>query len=195
MKRLEQGEFENRIKRIKLVLMDCDGVLTDGRIILLPDGDEQKSFHTRDGQGIVLLQRAGIKTGIISGRTSKLVERRALELNMNFLRQSVGNKVKAFEEILSESGCKIEETAFIGDDIADILLMESVGFAVAVADAVEETKEAAHYITKLIGGFGAVRETADLILKTQGKWDELMKRYKVSDSSFDEKAATKELTK
>lgn len=195
MRRLEHDEFENRIKHIKLVLMDCDGVLTDGRITLLADGDEQKSFHTRDGQGIVLLQRAGIKTGIISGRTSNLVERRALELNMNFLRQSVGNKVKAFEEMLNESDVKAEETAFIGDDIADILLMESVGFAVAVADAVEETKDAAHYITKLTGGFGAVRETADLILKTQGRWDELMKRYTVSDTAFDEKAATKELTK
>ena len=174
---LSPNEFERRIERIKLVLMDCDGVLTDGRIMLLPDGDEQKTFHTRDGHGIVLLHRAGIKTGIISGRTSSLLERRARELGINFLRQGTWNKIKDFEEILNEAEISAEETAFIGDDVTDIPQMERVGFAVAVEDAVKETKDAAHYITNSKGGFGAVREVADMILKTQGRWVELMSRY------------------
>lgn len=191
---LEAKELDLRIKRIKLVLMDCDGVLTDGRIMLSSDGDEQKSFHTRDGHGIVLLHRAGIKTGIISGRTSSLLERRALELGMNILRQGTWNKSKDFEEVLQESNIKEDETAFIGDDVTDIPLMLRVGFAVAVADAVEETKDAAHYVTTLNGGFGAVREVADLILKTQGHWEELMKRYISKVNIPIEKAVTKDLT-
>jgi 3-deoxy-D-manno-octulosonate 8-phosphate phosphatase (KDO 8-P phosphatase) len=174
---LRPDEFETRVERIKLVLMDCDGVLTDGRIMLLPDGDEQKTFHTRDGHGIVLLHRAGIKTGVISGRTSSLLERRARELGINFLRQGTWNKIKDFEEVLNEAEVSTEETAFIGDDVTDIPLMERVGFAVAVEDAVKETKDAAHYITSNKGGFGAVREVADMILKTQGRWVELMSRY------------------
>lgn len=192
---LEANELDLRIKRIKLVLMDCDGVLTDGRIMLSSDSDEQKSFHTRDGHGIVLLHRAGIKTGIISGRTSSLLERRALELGMNILRQGTWNKTKDFEEVLQEANIKEDETAFIGDDVTDIPLMLRVGFAVAVADAVEETKDAAHYVTTLNGGFGAVREVADLILKTQGHWEELMKRYISKVNIPIEKAVTKDLTK
>lgn len=192
---LEANELDLRIKRIKLVLMDCDGVLTDGRIMLSSDGDEQKSFHTRDGHGIVLLHRAGIKTGIISGRTSSLLERRALELGMNILRQGTWNKTKDFEEVLQEANIKEDETAFIGDDVTDIPLMLRVGLAVAVADAVEETKDAAHYVTTLNGGFGAVREVADLILKTQGHWEELMKRYISKVNIPIEKAVTKDLTK
>lgn len=191
---LETGELEDRIKRIRLVLMDCDGVLTDGRIMLSADGDEQKSFHTRDGHGIVLLHRAGIKTGIISGRTSSLLERRALELGMNILRQGTWNKTKDFEEVLKEANVNEDETAFIGDDVTDIPLMYRVGFAVAVADAVQETKDAAHYITTLNGGFGAVREVADLVLKTQGQWEELMKRYTSKATIPIEKAVTKDLT-
>ncbi len=170
-------EFEKRVENIKLVLMDCDGVLTDGRITLLSDGDEQKSFHTRDGHGIVLLHRAGIRTGIISGRKSAMVERRASELGMSFIRQGTWDKIKDFDEVLLEANVETNEVAYIGDDVTDIPLMERVGFAVAVADAVEETKNAAHYITKLNGGFGAVREVSDMILKTQNKWFDLMKRY------------------
>lgn len=177
MRILQGDEFEKKIEPIKLVLMDCDGVLTDGRITLLPDGDEQKTFHTRDGHGIVLLHRAGIKTGIISGRSSSLVERRALELGMTYLRQGTWNKIKDFDEVLCEANIEAFEVAYIGDDVTDIPLMERVGFAVAVRDAVEETKDAAHYVTELHGGFGAVREVADLILQVQDHWIELMKRY------------------
>ena len=157
--------------------MDCDGVLTDGQLELLENGDEQKTFHARDGQGISLFHRAGWKTGIISGRTSSAVERRAQDLKMAYVRQYAKDKIKALEEILAEADVSPNECAYIGDDVADIPVMQRVGFAVAVADAVAETKQAAHYITELKGGRGAVREVTDLILKAQGRWDELMKRF------------------
>ena len=173
----EAEDVAARARGIKLLLMDCDGVLTDGRLWLTPDGDEQKAFHARDGQGISLLHRAGVQTGIITGRTSSAVDRRAQDLKMAHVRQYAKDKVKALEEILSEAGVTTNECAYIGDDVGDIPVMHRVGFALAVADAAEETKQAAHYITTLKGGQGAVRECCDLILKAQGRWDELMKRF------------------
>ena len=173
----ELVEIERRAARVKLLLMDCDGVLTDGRITLLENGDEQKSFHTRDGHGIVLLHRAGLSSGIISGRTSSLVERRARELGMRYIRQGTWDKIKDFEELLAEAGVTDHEVAFVGDDVTDIPLMQRSALAVAVADAAPETLAAAHYVTQLPGGHGAVREVTELILKAQGRWSELMKRY------------------
>ncbi len=170
-------ELMERAAKIKLLLMDCDGVLTDGRITLLPNGDEQKTFHVRDGQGIVLLHRAGLRSGIISGRNSSLVERRAKELGVEFVRQGAWNKLDDFEEIISEIGLTPAETAFIGDDVADIPVMLRVGLAAAVADAANETKRVAHLITNSNGGFGAVREATDFILKSQQKWDTIIKQY------------------
>lgn len=171
--------IERRASRIKLLLMDCDGVLTDGTLALLENGDEQKSFHVRDGQGIVLLHRAGLKSGIISGRNSSLVNRRAQELGMSpeFVRQGCLDKIKDFDELLAQAQIDEHEVAFIGDDVTDIPLMQRVEFAVAVADAVAETRSAAHYVTQVTGGHGAVREVIELILRAQGRWDELMKRY------------------
>lgn len=171
------AEIEKRAARVKLLLMDCDGVLTDGRITLLPDGDEHKSFHTRDGHGLVLLHRAGLSSGIISGRTSSAVTRRASDLGIRYVRQGTWDKIVEFEETLAEAGVDESEAAFIGDDVTDIPLMQRVGLAVAVADATEETRAAAHYVTQLPGGFGAVREVTDLILKAQGRWTELMRKY------------------
>jgi 3-deoxy-D-manno-octulosonate 8-phosphate phosphatase (KDO 8-P phosphatase) len=170
-------DVTERARRIKLLLMDCDGVLTDGLLWLTADGDEQKAFHARDGQGISLLHRAGLQTGIITGRTSSAVDRRAQDLKMSYVRQYAKDKIKALEEILADAGVTIDECAYIGDDVADIPVMRRVGFAVAVSDAVEETKQAAHYVTALKGGQGAVREVCDLILKAQGRWDELMARF------------------
>src|ERR1700681_3235144 len=138
---------ERRARRIKLLLMDCDGVLTDGTLELLENGDEQKTFHSRDGQGISLFHRAGWKTGIISGRTSRAVERRAQDLKMAYVRQYAKDKVNALDEILAEASVSLNECAYIGDDVADIPVMLRVGLAVAVADAVAETKQAAHYVT------------------------------------------------
>lgn len=173
----DQTDVQRRAANIKLLLMDCDGVLTDGRIELLENGDEQKTFHTRDGHGLVLLHRAGLKSGIISGRTSSFVERRASELGITFVHQGTWNKLNDFNEVVAACGCSDEQVAFIGDDVTDVPLMRRVGLGVAVADASEDTRDAAHYVTKLPGGFGAVREVAELILKTQGRWDELMARY------------------
>jgi 3-deoxy-D-manno-octulosonate 8-phosphate phosphatase (KDO 8-P phosphatase) len=172
-------EVVSRARRIKLLLMDCDGVLTDGHLWLTEDDDEQKAFHARDGQGISLMHRAGLRTGIITGRKSTAVDRRARDLKMSYVHQFAKDKVKALNEIIAEAGVSVEECAFVGDDLADIPPMRRVGFAVAVADAVEETKQAAHYVTCLQGGQGAVREVCELILKAQGRWEELMQIFSV----------------
>jgi 3-deoxy-D-manno-octulosonate 8-phosphate phosphatase (KDO 8-P phosphatase) len=174
---IDPVEVERRAASIKLLLMDCDGVLTDGRITLLENGDEEKSFHTRDGHGLVLLHRAGLQSGIISGRTSSLVERRARELGMHYIRQGTWDKIKDFEELLAEAGLDEREVAFVGDDVTDIPLMQRAELSIAVADAALETRAVAHYVTQLPGGFGAVREVTELILKAQGRWSELMRKY------------------
>jgi len=173
----ETLELGRRAARIKLLLMDCDGVLTDGLITLLDDGSEQKTFHVRDGHGLVLFHRAGLRSGIISGRTSRAVERRAQDLGVHFVRQGTWDKSKDYEELLSEAGVTDTEVAFIGDDVTDIPLMQRVELAVAVADATEETRAAAHYVTQAAGGRGAVREVTELILKSHGLWADLMRRY------------------
>ena len=170
-------EVERRAARVKLLLMDCDGVLTDGRITLFEGGDEQKSFHTRDVHGLVLLHRAGLRSGIISGRSSRVVAMRAAGLGMTYVRQGALDKLKVFDELLAEAGVKPLEVAYVGDDVVDIPLMRRSGLAVAVADATDETRACAHYVTRLPGGFGAVREVCELLLKAQGRWDELMKKY------------------
>jgi 3-deoxy-D-manno-octulosonate 8-phosphate phosphatase (KDO 8-P phosphatase) len=173
----ERDEVERRAATVELLLMDCDGVLTDGRITPVAGGEELKSFHTRDGHGLVLLHRAGLRSGIISGRSSRLVEMRASDLGISFVRQGALNKLEAFESLLAEAGVDPERAAFVGDDVVDIPLMRRCRFAVAVADATNDTRAAAHYVTQLPGGFGAVREVCELILKAQGRWDELMRRY------------------
>src|SRR5215212_25260 len=127
----QSADIEQRAARVRLLLMDCDGVLTDGRITLLEGGDEEKSFHTRDGHGIVLLHRAGLHSGIISGRTSSLVERRARELGMKYVRQGTWDKVRDFEELLGEAGVSEGEVAFVGDDVTDVPLMVRSELAVA----------------------------------------------------------------
>ena len=174
-------QVQERAARVKLLLMDCDGVLTDGRIWLLEEGGDQKSFHTRDGLGIELLHRAGLKSGIISGRTSDAVERRARGLGMAFVWQGCEDKRKAFADTLVEAGLTKAEVAFVGDDLNDIPLMLQSGLGVAVADAAIETREHAHYVTNAGGGRGAVREVVELILKSQGRWDDLVKHYLATD--------------
>ncbi|HEY0760770.1 MAG TPA: HAD hydrolase family protein [Pyrinomonadaceae bacterium] len=171
------SEVQKRAARIKLLLMDCDGVLTDGRVWLFDDGEEQKGFHTRDGLGIDLLQRAGLRSGIISGRTSSAVEKRAQGLGMSFVIQGCKDKRQAFADTLDQAGVENLEVAYIGDDLNDIPLMLQSGLGVAVADAALETREHAHYVTNTAGGFGAVREVCELILKAQGRWDDLIANY------------------
>ena len=174
---LEPFEVERRAAEVKLLLLDCDGVLTDGRITPVLGGDELKSFHTQDGHGLVMLHRAGLRSGIISGRTSRLVEARAADLGITYVRQGALDKLSIFDALLVEADVAPAEIAYVGDDVVDIPLMRRSGLAVAVADATADTREAAHYVTRFAGGFGAVREVCELILKAQGRWDELMKRY------------------
>lgn len=170
-------EVERRASRVRLLLLDCDGVLTDGTITPVVGGDELKSFHTRDGHGLVMLHRAGLNSGIISGRTSRLVETRAADLGIRYVRQGAFDKTAAFESLLADAAIEPTEIAYVGDDVVDIPLMRRSHLAVAVADATPDTRDAAHYVTRLPGGRGAVREVCELILKAQGRWDELMKKY------------------
>lgn len=154
-----------RAKAIKLLLMDCDGVLTDGRLFFSERGEELKVFHVRDGQGLVSWHRAGFTSGIISGRDAgKIIQARADELGIHHIRVKSPDKVRDLEEILKEAGVKADETAFVGDDIGDIAILERVGLPIAVRDAVTAVREAAAYITRKKGGRGAVREVTDLLL-------------------------------
>jgi 3-deoxy-D-manno-octulosonate 8-phosphate phosphatase (KDO 8-P phosphatase) len=171
------SQIERRASRIKLLLMDCDGVLTDGRIWLTEEGDDQKTFNTRDGLGLSLLHREGLRSGIISGRNSRAVTRRAQELGIEFVRQGDPDKVEAFQQILQQAGVDENEVAFIGDDLNDIPIMQRAELAVAVADAAVETLSVAHYVTQARGGQGAVREVIELILKSQGRWSDLIDNY------------------
>lgn len=159
-----------RARHIGLLLMDCDGVLTEGFIHLLPDGTELKSFNSQDGHGLKLARRAGIRTGVITGRRSPALEQRARETGIEFLCQATSDKAQALTELLTAQGIS-QAVAFIGDDLPDVPVMQQVGLGIAVANAVPEVKQAAHYITTRTGGRGAVREAIELILKAQGKWN------------------------
>jgi 3-deoxy-D-manno-octulosonate 8-phosphate phosphatase (KDO 8-P phosphatase) len=158
-------DVEERAAEIKLLLMDCDGVLTDGSLYFSENGEEIKVFNVKDGQGIVNWQEKGFFTGIISGRSSKMVERRANELGITFVKQGSKDKIKDFAEILDKCGVNPSEAAYIGDDLPDIPLLKLVGLAVAVADADESLFEFAHLKTSKYGGCGAVRELIDHMLK------------------------------
>ncbi|MEW6109481.1 MAG: 3-deoxy-manno-octulosonate-8-phosphatase KdsC [Nitrospirota bacterium] len=169
--------LKNLAKDIKLLIMDVDGVLTDGSIILDNEGNELKAFHVRDGHGIKMMQRAGVQVAIITGRHSKVVERRAQELGIKEVYQRCHIKSAAYEHILEKFGISGREVAYIGDDIVDIPLYRQVALSVAVADADEETKAAAKMVTKNRGGRGAVREVTDFILKSKGLWEGMLDEY------------------
>jgi 3-deoxy-D-manno-octulosonate 8-phosphate phosphatase (KDO 8-P phosphatase) len=165
-----------RAKKIRVLLMDVDGVLTDGRIWLLSRRDgsasEIKGFSAYDGAGLKLARAAGLRTGLITGRESSAVSQRARECEIEFVYQHRATKLGALEEILQATGASPQEVAYVGDDLPDVPVMERVGLAVAVANAVPEVKRAAHVVTARSGGEGAVREVIELIVKAQGKWDE-----------------------
>ena len=168
---------KNDLKEIKLLAMDVDGVLTDGGLLIGSDGTEFKNFNLLDGHGIRMWHRAGFKTAIISGRKSGATQARAKELEINFVYQPCDNKLEGFNDLLAKSGLEPQNIAYIGDDVMDIPLVKRAGFGVAVANAVNELKSCAHYITSGSGGNGAVREVIEYILKNTGQWDELMRRY------------------
>jgi len=170
--------LKKRAAQIKLLLMDVDGTMTDGGVLLLsqPDGSalEIKKFDAHDGQGLTLAHTAGIQTGCITGRESPALLRRAHEMKMDYVYMKIPLKMPAYEEILAKAGLKDAEVAFVGDDLPDIPILKRVGLAVAVGDAVADVKKIAHYITKAHAGKGAIREAIELILKSKGIWDELI---------------------
>jgi 3-deoxy-D-manno-octulosonate 8-phosphate phosphatase (KDO 8-P phosphatase) len=167
-KRIVSDEIRERARKIKLLLMDCDGVLTDGRLYFTEKGETMKVFHVRDGQGLALWHKAGYRSGIITGRDAEnILKARAAELGIDYIKARSQDKAKDFEDVLRSEQINAEEVAFIGDDIGDIVLLKVVGLAVAVADAVSEVLPHVHYQTSLNGGFGAVRELVDLLIKSK----------------------------
>ena len=164
-------------RNIELLVLDVDGVLTDGGIILDGGTNELKVFHVRDGHGLVMLKTAGVRVAIITGRHSKVVDRRARELGITEVYQKCFKKVVAYEKLLVKFGLTDKEVACIGDDVVDVPLFKRAGLPVAVADAVDEAKEASVFITNARGGRGAVREICELILKANGKWGQLLDEY------------------
>lgn len=171
-------QVKKRAAQIKVLLMDVDGTMTDGGVILLsqPDGSalEIKTFDAHDGQGLTLAHTAGIRTGCITGRESPSLQRRANEMKMEFVYMKQPTKIPAYEEIVRKTGVPETAVAYIGDDLPDLPVMRRVGLAVAVGDAVPEVKNAAHFTTKAHAGRGAVRETIELILKSKGIWEEMI---------------------
>lgn len=166
-----------RARKIELLLLDVDGVLTDGRLTMSNDGAELKSFHARDGLGIRMAQRGGIMIGLISGRESKIVTDRAEELYITEVHQRIYDKLEKFREILQRLKLEPEQVCFMGDDLVDIPVLRAVGLSAAPADANDEVRAAAHYIAKRNGGAGCVRELVDLLLQATGKWDKVTSRF------------------
>jgi 3-deoxy-D-manno-octulosonate 8-phosphate phosphatase (KDO 8-P phosphatase) len=169
-----------RAKQIQLLLMDVDGTITTGAVTLLsqPDGTalEIKTFDAHDGQGLSLARTAGLRTGVITGRESAALRRRARELDIEFVYEKQPTKMAAYDEILRKAGVPDSAVAYLGDDLPDLPLMRRVGLAVAVGDAALEVKLAAHFVTKAIGGKGAARELVELILKSKGIWEEMIEK-------------------
>ncbi len=166
-----------RAKGIKLLLLDVDGILTDGRLIFDATGEAQMVFHVRDGHGMKLAQRHGIRLAIVTGRESPMVAERARELGIQEVHQKAVDKLPVFEELLQRYGLAPAEAACMGDDLLDLPLMLRAGLAITVPDAAAEVRTAAHYITRSRGGRGAVREAVELLLKSQGHWPAVLERY------------------
>jgi 3-deoxy-D-manno-octulosonate 8-phosphate phosphatase (KDO 8-P phosphatase) len=169
---------KDRARKIKWILMDVDGTLTDGTLLILPDGEELKTYNVKDGLGIFLAHLAGLKTGIITGKSSKPLEKRAENLRIQELHQGILDKKSVLQEILERNGINEQEVAYIGDDLGDLEVIKAVGFAGAVADAHPEVKKHSHFICNLPGGKGAVREFIEFILSSQDKWETIQENVK-----------------
>ena len=169
--------LRTRCAAIELLVLDVDGVLTEGGVTYAGPGDEEKTFHVRDGSAIRLWQRSGKRAGLITGRNSPSVVRRARELDLDPVRQGVGRKTQAFREILESAGLRPENACCIGDDLTDLPMLRLCGLSVAVADACAEVRAEAHLVTRLSGGRGAVREVVEIILRAQGSWSGLLETY------------------
>ena len=170
-------EVVERARKIRLVLMDVDGVLTDSRIYMFSDGTEGRAFSTRDGHGIRMGQRGGLMFGILSGRESRVVIDRAEQLYITEIHQGIFDKNERYAEILERFQLSDEAVCFIGDDLVDVPVMRRVGLAVAPAGSEEGVIQVAHWVTRRSGGQGAVREVVDLLLRAKGKWETVTERY------------------
>jgi 3-deoxy-D-manno-octulosonate 8-phosphate phosphatase (KDO 8-P phosphatase) len=168
-----------RCQPIELIVSDVDGVLTDGSIVFNNEGIEIKRFHIRDGLGIRLWQRAGGKFGVVTGRNSHIVNVRAAELGIDLVRQGIEHKLQALREIAVQFRLSPEQICYIGDDLPDLPAVRFAGLGVAVADSCTELRDVAAYVTQLAGGQGAVRETVELILKSQQRWDDVIQKYEL----------------
>jgi len=175
---MTDSTLPQRCARIEMLVLDVDGVLTDGRIVYTDTGEEIKAFHVRDGSGMKLWTSLGKKIGIITGRRSAIVERRAKELGVHAVAQGADDKLAALTRMLASLGVTAEQTCAVGDDFVDLAVMRTCGVAVAVADACPEAKEDADYTTQAPGGRGAVREVIELMLRAQGMWETLVARYR-----------------
>lgn len=172
-----------RAAKIKVLLMDVDGCMTDGKLFYLPGPDgamvETKGFNSHDGLGLHLCYAVGIVTGVISGRQSPAMVERARMLNMKYVYQGLLDKIETYEAIVKDAGVSNQHVAFIGDDFPDVPVMRKAGFAVAVANARPEVQQAAQYVTQATGGNGAIRETVEIILKAQGIWEQILDKYRL----------------
>jgi len=169
--------LSEKLKTIVMVVLDVDGVLTDGKIIIDDLGNESKHFHVRDGHGLKLLMRGGVDVALLTGRTSEVVNHRARDLGITTVCQGAKDKAQVLAEMLAEKNISHEHVAYVGDDIVDVPAFRMVGFSAAVADAPGYVKAHADYITEKKGGDGAVREICEMILKAQGTWDAVTERY------------------
>jgi 3-deoxy-D-manno-octulosonate 8-phosphate phosphatase (KDO 8-P phosphatase) len=174
-------DVKARAAKIKMLLMDVDGVLTDGKLYFIPDGAggmvEFKGFDSQDGIGLQWCQKKGIRTGVISGRNSPATAERAKQAKMNYVYQGHTEKIPIIEEILADAKIAMEEVAYIGDDLTDVVVFHRVGFAIATANARPEVKAQAHWVTANVGGSGAVRDAVELIFEAQGFWDDILAHY------------------
>lgn len=172
------GALQQRAAKITTLVADVDGVLTDGRIVYAEHGDELKFFDAQDGAGLVFWNRVGLRSALITARSSRLAGRRAKEMRIDYVSQKALVKLPVYEQLLKKWRLTDEQVCVIGDDLMEYPLLRRAGLAVAVANAVDEVKQIAHYTTQHSGGRGAVREVIELILKAKGLWDEVMQRYR-----------------
>jgi 3-deoxy-D-manno-octulosonate 8-phosphate phosphatase (KDO 8-P phosphatase) len=180
-------DINSKLAKTKLLLMDVDGVLTNGKLYNVPDAEgkmvETKGFDSQDGIGLQWLSWHGIDTGVISGRLSPATSERARQCKMKYVYQGHIEKIPILEEIMAKAGIGRDEIAYIGDDFTDIVIMHRVGLAIATGNGREEVKREAHYVTKADGGEGAEREVVELLLKAQGKWDDILKHYEIGSDA------------
>jgi 3-deoxy-D-manno-octulosonate 8-phosphate phosphatase (KDO 8-P phosphatase) len=185
--------IQAKASRIRLLLFDVDGVLTDGKILLHPDGTESKQFDIKDGTGLVWAQRLGLRVGVLSARTSAATAQRAAQLGISIVRQGVPSKLRAYDEILRELAVGDAEVAYMGDDVLDLPIMARAGLCGCPADGVEEVRSRVDYVSRAVGGDGAAREFVELVLKAQGRWEGLIASY-VGDGTPAVDAATSDDT-